>query len=183
MNRKTFLTRLGGTSLAVMLPANAVMATIRNSPLEKKKKEKIVLANEGVELNILGNPQRHKVVGLDTDNQIFEWVDNLAPGSGIPPHIHTREDEIFRVLKGQVEIMVDNKSTILKAGDMAFAPKNIVHSWKVVGEEKAQMWVSAFPSGMEHMFHELSELPEGKPDFNKVAAICDKYGITFVQEG
>ncbi|QBA63123.1 cupin domain-containing protein [Muriicola soli] len=180
MDRKSFLTRLGGTAAVVLFPSNAVTAAIGHSPLKNKVKEKIITADEGAELMVLGNPQKHKVVGIDTDDQIFEWVDNLAPGSGIPPHIHTREDEIFRVLKGKVEIMVDNKSTILKEGDMAFAPKNIVHSWKVVGEEEAQMWVSAFPAGMEHMFQELSQMPEGKPDFDEVASICANYGITFV---
>ena len=63
---------------------------------------------------------------------------------------------------------------------MAFAPKNLVHAWKVVGEEDAKMWVSAFPSGMEHMFHELNALPVGPPDLKKVAEICDGYGIQFV---
>ena len=179
MDRKTFLTRLGGTGAVALMPVNALMAGLKKTVVNKSR-EKIVPAEGGTELRVLGNPQKHKVVGQDTDNQIFEWVDDLHPGSGIPPHIHTREDEIFRVLKGKVEIMVDHKSTVLEEGDMAFAPKNMVHSWKVVGEETAQMWVSAFPSGMEHMFHELSELPEGKPDFEKVASICNRYGITFI---
>jgi hypothetical protein len=30
------------------------------------------------------------------------------------------------------------------------------------------------------MFKELSELPEGSPDFPKVAEICGRHGITFV---
>lgn len=110
----------------------------------------------------------------------MEWADELEPGSGIPPHIHTKEDEIFRVIKGQVEIMVGNKTTTLKAGDLAFAPKNIVHSWKVVSDEKAKMCVSAFPAGMEHLFNELNDLLPGKPDFEKVGQICSKYGIRFV---
>ncbi len=180
MDRKTFLTHLGGTGVAAILPANVLFAASGKSALMKKIKEKVVSAKEGTELMVLGNPQRHKIVGTDTDNQIFEWVEYLDPGSGIPTHIHTEEDEIFRVLKGKVEIVIDQKATILEEGDMAFAPKTIPHSWKVIGEEKAQMSISAFPSGMEHMFHELSQLPEGKPDFEKVASICSRYGITFV---
>lgn len=181
MNRKTFLTQLGGTGLLAMLPLTKTFAaqTAKRS-VESNAKAKIVRVNEGVELRIFGNPQKQKVVGTDTDYQIFEWIDDLKPGSGIPPHIHTREDEIFRVLEGQVELMVDDKTTILKEGDMAYAPKNIVHSWKVIGDQKAKMWVSAFPSGMELMFHELHDLPPGKPDFETVAKICNSYGIKFV---
>ncbi|MBT8187944.1 MAG: cupin domain-containing protein [Croceitalea sp.] len=179
MDRKRFLTQLGGTGLAALLPLTTAKAFFKEPPLFKNK-EKIVRDNEGTQLHILGNPQRHKVVGEDTGNQIFEWVDNVAPGSGIPPHVHTKEDEIFRVLQGEVELMVDGKTTTLKAGDMAYAPKNLVHSWKVVGDQRASMWVSAFPSGMEHMFHELHALPPGPPDFTKVSEICETYGIRFV---
>jgi quercetin dioxygenase-like cupin family protein len=181
MDRKQFLTRLGGIGLLAMTPLTTAKAFFKQRPIFKNgSKEKIVRDAEGTLLQILGNPQRHKVVGDDTDNQIFEWVDELTPGSGIPPHVHTKEDEIFRVLKGEVELMVDGKTTLLKKGDMAFAPKNLVHSWKVVGEQKATMWVSAFPSGMEHMFHELHALPPGPPDFEKVSKICETYGIRFV---
>ena len=105
------------------------MASLNNQQADTTEtKEKIVRKEEGTKLNIFGNPQYHKVVGKETNHQIFKWVDYLSPGSGIPPHIHSKEDEIFSVLSGEVEIMVDNKTTILKEGDMAYAPKNIVHS-------------------------------------------------------
>ena len=181
MNRKLFLTQLGGAGVLAMTPLTTAKAFFtENRLLKNKLKQKIVRHNEGTELRVFGNPQWHKVVGEDTDNQVFEWVDDLAPGSGIPPHVHTKEDEIFRVLRGEVEIMVDGKTTTLKKGDMAFAPKNVVHSWKVKGDEKATMWVSAFPSGMEHMFKDLHALPPGPPDFKKVSEICETYGIRFV---
>ena len=181
MDRKRFLIQLGGTGLAAMLPLTSAKAFFKEYTLFKSKpKQKIVRKDEGIQLRVFGNPQWHKVVGEDTDNQVFEWVDDLAPGSGIPPHVHTKEDEIFRVMQGEVEIMVDGKTTTLKKGDMAFAPKNLVHSWKVMGDEKATMWVSVFPSGMEHMFHELHALPPGSPDLKKVSEICETYGIRFV---
>ncbi|MGB3779706.1 MAG: cupin domain-containing protein [Tunicatimonas sp.] len=104
----------------------------------------------------------------------------MEPGVGIPPHIHTKEDEIFRVVKGQVELMVNGQVTTLNPGDTVFAPKNIAHSWKVVGSENAKMITSAFPAGIEKMFHELADLPAGPPNFEQVAKICGKYGISFV---
>ena len=73
--------------------------------------------------------------------------------------------------KGEIEIMVDGKTTVLKEGDTAFAPKNIPHSWKVVGSDKAKMITSAFPAGIEIMFNELAQLPAGPPDFGKVLQI------------
>ena len=76
--------------------------------------------------------------------------------------------------------MVNGIAAILKEGDIVFAPKGISHSWKVVGTEKAKMITSAFPAGIEFMFQELAQLPEGPPNFDKVAEICGRQGISFV---
>ncbi|UBM60763.1 cupin domain-containing protein [Marinilongibacter aquaticus] len=178
MDRKKFIQKTGlGLGIA-FIPGLA------NSKANAKSKSmldpKLIKNKEGEILNVLGDVQTHKLVGSETDNQIVEWVDDVEPGVGIPPHIHTKEDEIFRVIKGKVEIMVDGKTTVLEAGDTAFAPKNIVHSWTVVGTEKAKMITSAFPAGIETMFRELAALPAGPPDFEKVAKICGNHGITFI---
>lgn len=181
MNRKNFITTTGiGFGLAL------IPGIIQGKPTTGKKEEtkpvrpKIVKNSEGNVLNVIGDIQTHKLIGSDTGNQIVEWVDDVEPGVGIPPHIHSKEDEIFRVIKGQVEIMVDGKITVLNEGDIAFAPKEIPHSWKVIGTKKARMITSAFPAGIEKMFSELAKLPEGPPDFEKVTEICGKHGIRFI---
>ncbi|MGB5420306.1 cupin domain-containing protein [Algibacter sp.] len=181
MDRKKFIKTSGfGLGLALiprMIQGQSIVAK-KNHAVNTESK--IVKDSEGDVLNVIGDIQTHKLVGSDTGNQIVEWVDNVEPGVGIPPHIHTKEDEIFRVIKGQIEIMVDGKTTILNEGDIAFAPKEIPHSWKVVGTEKAKMITSAFPAGIENMFKELAKLPAGPPDFEKVSEICAKHGINFV---
>jgi quercetin dioxygenase-like cupin family protein len=182
MDRKKFVQTSGlGLGLALVPGiANSKQRFEKAEPAGNLK-PKIIKDKEGEVLNVLGDIQTHKLVGSETGNQILEWVDDVEPGVGIPPHIHTKEDEIFRVIKGQVEIIVDGKSTVLKAGDTAFAPKNIPHSWKVTGTEKAKMITSAFPAGIEVMFKELADLPPGPPDFEKVAKICGNHGISFLK--
>lgn len=181
MDRKKFIQTSGlGLGLA-LVPGIANSKQLFNKVAPPNNPSpKIIKDSEGDVLNVIGDIQTHKLVGSDTNGQIVEWVDNVGPGVGIPPHIHTKEDEVFRVIKGQVEIMVDGKTTLLEAGDTAFAPKNIPHSWKVVGTEKAKMITSAFPAGIEIMFRELADLPPGPPDFEKVATICGNHGISFL---
>ena len=181
MDRKNFIKTTGfGFGLSFIPRLMKGHSNEANNNHNINPDSKIIKDAEGDVLNVIGDIQTHKLVGSDTGNQIVEWVDNVEPGVGIPPHIHTKEDEIFRVIKGQIEIMVDGKTTILNEGDTAFAPKNIPHSWKVVGTEKAKMITSAFPAGIEHMFEELAQLKAGPPDFAKVAEICAKQGISFV---
>lgn len=179
MDRKSFMKAAGIGIVAIPTITKDHFITSRRAPASKFA-PKIMRDDDGKVLNVIGDIQKHKLVGSDTGNQITEWVDDVDPGVGIPPHVHTKEDEIFRVIKGQVEIMVGEETTVLKEGDMAFAPKNVVHAWKVVGTEKAKMCTSAFPAGIEKMFTELSEMPAGPPDFGKVSEICGKYGISFV---
>ena len=181
MDRKKFI-KTSGIGIGLSLLPGILQSQTHHSKnvLTDNPEPKIVKDSEGSVLNVIGDIQTHKLVGSDTGNQIVEWVDNVEPGVGIPPHIHTKEDEIFRVVKGQIEIMVDGKITVLNEGDVAFAPKNIPHSWKVVGTEKAKMITSAFPAGIEYMFEELAKLPAGPPDFEKVTEICGRHGIRFI---
>ncbi|MBD3627990.1 cupin domain-containing protein [Cyclobacterium sp.] len=181
MDRKTFIKKTGvGAGLALIpnLSRGGSDATEIKQPAGMDPK--IIRDDAGTVLNVIGDVQTHKLVGSDTDNQIVEWVDDVAPGVGIPPHIHSKEDEIFRVIKGQIELMIDGKKSLLKAGDIAFAPKNMAHSWTVTGTEKAKMITSAFPAGIEKMFEELADLPPGPPDFSLVERICGDHGVTFV---
>lgn len=182
MDRKSFLKKSGIALGLAILPKFTFSKNAFNSlKALNVLKPKIVSNDQGNILNVIGDLQTHKISGSDTNNQIVEWVNNVAPGTGIPPHIHSKEDEIFRVIKGKIELMVGGETTILEVGDVAFAPRDVVHSWKVIGEEKASMYTSAFPAGIEFMFEELAKLPPGPPDFEKVAEICGRYGIKFVK--
>lgn len=181
MDRKKFIKTSGvGLGLALIPGMIHGQTTTARTNHPVNARSKIVKDSVGDVLNVIGDIQTHKLDGSDTGNQIVEWVNNVEPGVGIPPHIHTKEDEIFRVIKGQIEMMVDGVTTILNEGDIAFAPKEIAHSWKVIGSENAKMIISAFPAGIEHMFKELAKLPAGPPDFNKVSEICATHGIRFV---
>ena len=181
MDRKKFI-KSSGIGLGLTLLPGVMLGQPKRFlySINPKNEPKVVKDSDGEVLNVIGDIQTHKLIGKDTNGQIVEWVDNVEPGAGIPPHIHTKEDEIFRVIKGEVEIMVNGIATILKEGDIAFAPKGISHSWKVVGTAKAKMITSAFPAGIEFMFQELAQLPEGPPNFDKVAEICSRQGISFV---
>ena len=181
MKRKAFLKQLGGLSVLSLLATSLVQAAVIDPKLSKSLEKKIIRNESGKVFDIFGNKQVHKLVGADTNNQFFEWIDYLKPGAGIPMHTHTKEDEIFRVQTGTVEFTIGETSSILQKGDIAFAPKNIPHAWRVLGDRDAQMLVSVYPAGMEFMFEKLDALPKGKPDLEKVASISAEYGIHFIK--
>ena len=146
----------------------------------KAMKEKIVLKDEGKKFNILGDHQQIKLTGKDTDGRFTIILQDNPPDTQIPMHVHKNEDELYKVSEGDVEFTVDGKTKLLKAGDTIFLPRNIPHTWKVIGTNNARVDLTIFPSGLETMFEELNELPAGPPDFTKVGEICGRYGINFV---
>lgn len=153
------------------------------TPFEQISSEtecKIVRAGQGQHLNVLGDSQTIKISGRDTGG-LFTVIENYNdPGIGIPMHVHKNEDEIFHIIEGEMEFETQGKTHLLKQGDMIFLPRMIPHAFRVVGDQKAKAVVTIMPSGIEHMFETLSALPPGMPDLEKVAAICNDYGISFV---
>lgn len=177
MNRNAFLKRSALSAAALAsLPTFAHFS----SKDEKTLNPKIVRNGEGKQVNVIGDQQTFKLTGADTNGQFTLIEEVNPPGTMIPPHVHTKEDEIFKVLEGELEVTVGNETTILKAGDLAFAPKNVPHMWKVVGDQDCKTILSVFPAGLESMFEELGKLPPGPPDFAKISDICGRYGITFL---
>ncbi|MGW9685269.1 cupin domain-containing protein [Flagellimonas sp. 2504JD1-5] len=177
MNRKEFIsTSAMGLGLCTVSLVSAASQNKENPDAEPK----IVRKDEGKIQSVMGDYQNMKLVGNDTNGQFTLIEQNNEPGFGIPPHIHENEDEVFHVLSGQLEMTIGDKITTLSAGDIMFCPRGIPHSFKVIGEEKARVMLSVFPSGIENMFEELAALPSGPPDFKRVTKICGKYKIQFV---
>ncbi|MBD2715250.1 cupin domain-containing protein [Microvirga sp. STR05] len=141
---------------------------------------KILEAEAGVQLVVIGDHQRILLTGKDT-NQQFTLIEQLnQPGTGVPRHVHSREDEVFHVQEGEVEFEVDDNVQVLQAGELAYVPRGVPHSFKVVGNAPARVLLSIFPADIEDMFHELAQLPPGPPEFAQVAEICAEYGIHFL---
>ncbi len=141
---------------------------------------KVVPAAAGIPLTVLGDRVLLKFTSPDT-NGLFTLTEQFnEPGTGIPLHRHTREDESFWVLEGRVEFVVEDTTTIVEPGGVIYAPRGVAHSFRAVSATPTRMLVHISPAGLETMFEEFSQLPTGPPDFGQVAAICTRYGISFV---
>ena len=178
MKRNDFLKLTAAMGTAIIAMPNSLMASTRK--FINDLKPKIVRNDEGKTINVIGDVQTFKLTGKDTNGLFTLIEEENEPGTGIPPHVHEHEDEVFKVIEGEMELTVGGKTTILKAGDLAFGPRGIPHSWKIIGDSKAKVILSVFPAGIEEMFEELGALPPGPPDFPKVAEICGRYGVKFV---
>ena len=61
--------------------------------------------------------------GKDTGGAYCLLDVSLAPRMGVPRHMHTREDEAYFVLAGELEVTVGKKTFVLRSGDTLLAPR------------------------------------------------------------
>src|SRR6516165_628298 len=73
----------------------------------------------------------------------------LAPGMTVPRHMHTREDEAYYVLSGELEVVVGDEVFILRAGDTLMAPRDIPHQLRNSGDVENHYLIMFSPSGFE----------------------------------
>jgi glyoxylate utilization-related uncharacterized protein len=47
----------------------------------------------------------------------------MAPGNEPPPHVHSREDELFYVLEGEFDVYVGEEAFNVNTGECIFLPR------------------------------------------------------------
>ena len=106
------------------------------------------------------------------------------PGAEAPLHVHHREDEAFYVLEGDVTIHVGDQTIDASAGDFAFGPRDVPHSY-LVGPNGCRMLFICTPGGFEQMVRGMSRPAEsltlppsstGEPDWEHVARTAQENG-------
>jgi quercetin dioxygenase-like cupin family protein len=96
--------------------------------------------------------------GIDTGGAYCLLEVSLAPGMGVPRHTHTREDEVYFVLAGELEATVGEKTFVLRAGDTLLAPRDIPHQLCNSGDTTNHFLLVFSPSGFEE-FMMLTAVP------------------------
>ena len=139
----------------------------------------------------MGNLVTFLATSQDTNGQ-FGLVELVAkPGNEPPVHVHEREDELFYVVDGQVEYILEGRSIDAPAGTTVFLPRGLPHTFRIKSAE-AKMLVMVTPGGFEGYFRELSrpaerlEVPAAAPtyaqsDLEGFEQLAAKYGVYFVQ--
>ena len=141
----------------------------------------------GPTLGVLGVPHVYKAMASDTGGQFSIWESVVPPGGGTPLHTHTREDEAFYVMSGEVMFDVQRESEgaieplRLGTGGFLFAPRNLRHGYRNTGPLAAHLLVFANPgAGLDHMFAAFDAAGKdsgGSPSPDTLAAIATQHGV------
>lgn len=103
-------------------------------------------------LDILGEPGMVKLAGADTGSEVAVLHFRVPKLTAPPLHLHSREDEWFWVLEGDLTWEVDGQRYRGGAGASAFAPRGMAHAYQNFREEEARLLVMVTPAGLDRFF-------------------------------
>jgi quercetin dioxygenase-like cupin family protein len=131
-------------------------------------------------LNIVGEETLVKVSAADADGQLAAFHLVAPPMSGPPRHVHTREDEWFYVLEGELVFELDGERHTVGAGGSVWLRRGVVHAYQNFTAGDARLLIVTTPGAFSEFFVELSAAtpPGGMPPFEVLGALGEKYGIT-----
>jgi quercetin dioxygenase-like cupin family protein len=114
--------------------------------------------------------------GEDTGG-LFSMTETRTPaGSGPPPHVHEREDEMFFVLEGEFSVTIGGETSVAGPGTFVFAPRDIPHAYVANAPSRHLTFVS--PPGFERFLADAGEAAIAGPQ--AVAAVAARYGVTMI---
>jgi mannose-6-phosphate isomerase-like protein (cupin superfamily) len=111
----------------------------------------------------------------------------LVPGNEPPPHVHSREDELFYVLEGAFDVYVGAEAFKVATGECIFLPKGTPHAF-VIRSPRLRLLTLFTPGGLEDAFRGMSspaqrlDLPTGAltyatADVTQTAQRLREYGV------
>lgn len=101
---------------------------------------------------------------------------------GPAPHYHKATEELFYVLEGTLQFLVDGKTLDAPAGTLVTVPVNAVHAFKNVSGNPVRFQVWFSPGGMEQYFLDVQELIQQEPtwppaDMSKLFSLMARHDM------
>jgi quercetin dioxygenase-like cupin family protein len=132
----------------------------------------------GKRVNVLGIPMEIRIHGRDTGGVLSMVISHDVTGGGPPPHIHSREDEMFQVMEGEYEWMVGGATFVAKKGATIFAPKGVPHTYRYLGTTPGRLMCVITPSGFEEFFEKIGGMaPQEQQNIPRVIEIAKTFGL------
>lgn len=140
---------------------------------------------EGESLWFLGSHASVKASAQTTAGRVAV-IEHLSPrGSGSPLHVHSREDEWFYVIEGELTFWVGGHVIDAPAGSFVYGPRGIPHTF-LVTSETARFLLVTQPGDFSEFLRTLAQPADAvvipppatePPDVGAMSRVAAEYGI------
>ncbi len=131
-------------------------------------------------LNVVGETTLVKVAPEDCDGRyaVFHLV--APPMSGPPLHVHSREDEFFYVLTGELLFEVDGVRHTVHAGGSVALQRGVPHRYQNFTDRDASLLIVTTPGDFCRFFVDISAITPagGLPTMAQLVSLDATYGLT-----
>ncbi|MFE0106206.1 cupin domain-containing protein [Streptomyces sp. NPDC059009] len=103
-----------------------------------------------------------------------------AGADGTRPHQHRLSTELFYVLTGTMEFLLDGTLTPVAAGGLVVVPPGTVHAFGAAPDAPAEFFAVLTP-GIERFayFRQLGRIARGEADWSTMDGLHDTYDVHF----
>ncbi|GJM34557.1 MAG: hypothetical protein DHS20C18_35580 [Saprospiraceae bacterium] len=127
--------------------------------------KKLIRKDEGENYDYSQDHCFIKLSSRDTNGELCLIEDTLKPGFHLKRHHHKIMTEVFYMLVGEMELVFDDETVILKEGDTITVPPNVWHEAKCA---KGGKMLTIFKNGQFDVFLEQLSVMT-KDDFSDEA--------------
>lgn len=139
----------------------------------------ILQPGEGKSIALVTSTCTFKVTGKETHGHfgLFEFV--MEPGaSGASPHIHKQLTEIFYVIEGEVQLLLEQRTITATPGAMILVPESVPHGFSNPGAVRSKLLILFCPAdSREQYFEGLARLTENgrQPSQSELLELMERF--------
>jgi mannose-6-phosphate isomerase-like protein (cupin superfamily) len=151
---------------------------------EKQLQALLLQKSEGRALWHLGALLTFKALGAETGGQFWALEGLADQQMAVPLHSHSREDEFWFILEGEIRFTIGNETQSCGPGGFAYMPRGVPHTFQIISETARWFGVGT-PAGLDQWFFETGEPaqaltlpppPAAPPDIDLIVRSLQDYG-------
>ena len=157
--------------------------------MSEARKVSVVVPGRGESVAVVGDLYTFLAAGEETGGRFAAVEALVLPGGGPPPHVHSREDESFYVLEGEITFYTgfpEAVKTVGTKGSFVNIPPGVAHCFRNESAAEARMLIVVSPAGFEKFFAEVGTVVTERParplaptprHIEEVLAAAPRYGV------
>lgn len=109
----------------------------------------------------------------------------IPAGFASPWHVHHDEHEMFFVLDGEIEVIVDKEKVLLGKGAFGFGPSGVPHGFRVIGDRTAHILLMTsgprfadFVRDVSQPYSDVPPPPPGPEAMPMLLKLAEKHNLT-----
>jgi quercetin dioxygenase-like cupin family protein len=149
---------------------------------------KVVPPGGGLSIWWMGDDRiTFQATSADTNGAYAFWVDEPPGNVGPPKHVHSREEEGFYVIDGQVQFRAGHVDSVVTKDSFIALPKGIPHSWINTSTGQARLITFTAGAGNEGFFLTLGAPgvgpagPRARLPLAEINARTRRFGVTYME--